>query len=807
MVLVIEVETNQIRVLLIEDNPGDARLIQEELSDAEPFYRENTQFWLSHTDRLSQGIECLSNETIDIIILDLGLSDSLGIDTFTKLYEHSPQVPIIVLTGFDDEKLAVKAVGEGAQDYLVKGKIDRNLLKRSICYAIERHRLLSKLRDYTENLEQLVEERTKAQKDSEAKLQAILSGIGDDITIQNKDLDIIWANKPLKERWGNIIGKKCFKVYKGLEEKCPNCTVDKVYNKGGTVVSEAVNTLPDGRKVDVLVTSSPIRDDEGNIVAVVEVTKDITKQKKLERQLRDYTENLELLVEERTKALRESEERLKAILTGIGDLITIQNKDLNIIWANRLIKDIWGDIIGKKCYKVYKGLAAPCPNCTVETVFDEGKTFVSERPSILPDGSTIQMLTTSSPVRDVEGNIVAVVEVVKDVTERKQLENKLKEYTENLEKRVEERTFELKESEERYRGLYDSSIDGIASADVKGNIVDCNQAFADMHGYKKEELYKSTYHALTPNKWHDVIDTIVTEQLIPQGYSDEFEIEHIKKDGTIFPVSVRAWLIKDKEGYPTGTWAIFRDITERYRLMEMKEQFISVATHELRTPLISIKGYVDFLFSEDLEPISELTKASLEVVRRNTDRLLHLTDDLMDLQRIKSEKLHLELGFLDLIELINHCTEEIQPFINEKKQNFHVNIPDDSLLIQGDNIRLSQAIMNLLNNAAKFAPEGGTITLFVEEKENFIQIQVSDTGIGLQKEDLERIFQPFANIKKSTYIKGTGLGLSVTKGLVEAHGGKILANSEGEGKGATFTIFLPKRKLSRQVIRGRKDER
>ena len=176
-------------------------------------------------------------------------------------------MPIIVLTGFDDEKLAVKAVGEGAQDYLVKGKIDKNLLTRSICYAIERHRLLSKLRDYTENLEQVVEERTKAQKDSEAKLQAILSGIGDDITIQNKYLDIIWANKPLKERWGDIIGKKCFKVYKGLEEKCPNCTVDKVYSKGGTVVSEAVNTLLDGNKVDVLVTSSPIRDDEGNIVA------------------------------------------------------------------------------------------------------------------------------------------------------------------------------------------------------------------------------------------------------------------------------------------------------------------------------------------------------------------------------------------------------------------------------------------------------------------------------------------------------------------------------------------------------------
>ncbi|WP_455276200.1 sensor histidine kinase [[Eubacterium] cellulosolvens] len=119
-------------------------------------------------------------------------------------------------------------------------------------------------------------------------------------------------------------------------------------------------------------------------------------------------------------------------------------------------------------------------------------------------------------------------------------------------------------------------------------------------------------------------------------------------------------------------------------------------------------------------------------------------------------------------------------------------VPKGRLFIQGDSIRLSQALINLLNNASKFTPERGKIELSVENMKESIQVQVKDSGIGIRKKDLERIFEPFANIKKPNYIKGTGLGLSLTKGFVEAHGGKIWVESSGEGKGAEFTFTLPK---------------
>jgi hypothetical protein len=225
----------------------------------------------------------------------------------------------------------------------------------------------------------------------------------------------------------------------------------------------------------------------------------------------------------------------------------------------------------------------------------------------------------------------------------------------------------------------------------------------------------------------------------------------------------------------------------------MKERFVSTVTHELRTPLVSISGYTDLALKGKFGSLSEDMESGLKIIKRNVDRLVNLTGDLLDIQRMESGKLELKISPLDLKEIIDHCVAEIKPLLKEK-QELTVQVPDVLPTIQGDRIRLSQVLMNLLSNAAKFTPQGGTIKLSVKDEEDIVEVQVSDTGIGINKEDLQRVFEPFATIQKPTYIQGTGLGLSVTKGLVEAHGGRIWAESEGEGKGATFTFTLPKRK-------------
>lgn len=182
-----------------------------------------------------------------------------------------------------------------------------------------------------------------------------------------------------------------------------------------------------GRIVPISLAISAMRDNDDQFRGIVFIGRDITEHKNAEEKIREHTENLETIVKERTRALRESEEKLQAILSGIGDLMTMQNMRREIIWINQPMKDMYGDaIIGTKCYTTYKGLTEPCPDCVIEKVFNQEQIIVSEKPIKLVDGRQIHALTTSSPVRDTQGNIVAVVEIAKDITESKNAEKKLK---------------------------------------------------------------------------------------------------------------------------------------------------------------------------------------------------------------------------------------------------------------------------------------------------------------------------------------------------------------------------------------------
>ena len=252
---------------------------------------------------------------------------------------------------------------------------------------------------------------------------------------------------------------------------------------------------------------------------------------------------------------------------------------------------------------------------------------------------------------------------------------------------------------------------------------------------------------------------------------------------------------------------VLRDITMRkraeeelrraanaFKLMELKDRFISAVTHELRTPLVSVKGYLDFILMGEAGTVPWGIEQNLQVVKRNADQLLNLTDDLLDVRRLESGKLQLNLKPMNLLDVARHCYGEIQPFVKEKKQKISLDAPERGLPIAGDNVRLNQSLMNLLINASKFTPEKGQIAVKVSENTDYYEVRVSDTGIGIKSEDLQRVFEPFATIVKPAYVKGTGLGLSVTKGLIEAHGGKIWAESPGQDKGATFIFTLPKRK-------------
>ncbi len=254
-----------INVLLIEDNPGDARLIQELFAE-----RGGAMFTLECVDELSTGLKRLAEGGIDVILLDLGLPDSQGLDTFAKTHEQVQDVPIIVLTGLDDETVATQAIRAGAQDYLAKGQMDSNLLIRTMRYAIERKQseeALRKSRDY---------------------LERIINGMYEGLLVIDRNFIIRDANDRFLNQYGSVkedvIGRNCYKITHGVNEPCSSsdhrCPVREVFDTGEPVRVEHVHRDHRGEELIVELHAFPLSEKGGNIKHVVELSHNITEQKR-----------------------------------------------------------------------------------------------------------------------------------------------------------------------------------------------------------------------------------------------------------------------------------------------------------------------------------------------------------------------------------------------------------------------------------------------------------------------------------------------------------------------------------------------
>ena len=351
-----------------------------------------------------------------------------------------------------------------------------------------------------------------------------------------------------------------------------------------------------------------------------------------------------------------------------------------------------------------------------------------------------------------------------------------------------------------FRSMLDNLPVGVYRSTSQGRIVEANRKFAQLLGYE------------TVNEMKQVdINDLYVRKFDRQGHLEKLregtvfaEFELRRKDGrTVWvrdypkPTLGSDGNVDYQDGVIMETYgmeAIVRDIAEHRRLETMRNQFAAAVTHELRTPLVSINGYLDYVLSEEPNATLKDLRPDLEIAKHNADRLLALTNDLLDIQRMESGRLQLKVETVSFRDLLKQCIEEIQPLLEQKNQNLHMKIPTGRMPIRADHLRLCQAIVNLLNNAVKFTPNGGDITISVQENNGEIQVAVHDTGIGIDRKDLGRVFEPFAAIEKPTYYKGTGLGLSLTKRLIEAHGGKIWASSPGKDQGATFTFVLPKKR-------------
>ncbi|RME73131.1 MAG: PAS domain-containing sensor histidine kinase [Chloroflexi bacterium] len=233
---------------------------------------------------------------------------------------------------------------------------------------------------------------------------------------------------------------------------------------------------------------------------------------------------------------------------------------------------------------------------------------------------------------------------------------------------------------------------------------------------------------------------------------------------------------------------------ELRRLDEVKSVFVSIAAHELRSPLASMLGFIEILLDQQVGPLNEKQQEYLQIVQQGAERLLHTTDMLLDVTRIEAGRISLVLQPANLPEIVSRLVQEFSPQAGAKQQRLVWNPPPSLPLALCDAEKTAQIITNLLSNAIKYTPSGGQITLSLSpaEEEGYLQLAVSDTGVGMSPEDQARLFTRFfrGDSANKTGAGGTGLGLYITRSLVELQGGTIRAESEPD-KGSTFYVTFP----------------
>ncbi|MHA1876054.1 MAG: PAS domain S-box protein, partial [Promethearchaeota archaeon] len=492
------------------------------------------------------------------------------------------------------------------------------------------------------------------------------------------------------------------------------------------------------------------------------------------------------------KKIKESEQHYRKIIESIGDPIQVMDNNLQIIMVNSTFKawineyGIDSEILGKTPFELFPFL----PKGIVDEykhVFESGKTLITEESNIL-NGKTIYTETRKIPIV-ANGKVTQIVTVLRDITEKKIAQQR------------------LRDSEYHYRYLFENSPDAIVVTDTHGTVLDQNSAVERIFGIPRHKSIGKNFGNF--------------------GIFDSEQISLItsraKKmfNGTIIkPISLK---VKDKFG--NNLWilhqssiinmgdekiieSIIQDITERKkaeeiiktenkRLLElnkMKTDLVTRVSHELKTPLNSVYGGAQILLSLYRDKTCSEALEFIQMIHKGGERLKILIQNILDISRIESDQLKLKLSRENLSEIIRECIEEIKYLVNLRNIYVQLDLPVE-IYLNVDKIRIGQVITNLLSNAIKNTPSKGLIKITLKEVNDNIYISIMDTGVGLTKSDMDKLFKQFGKIERygqqlDIDIEGSGLGLFISKEIIDLHGGTIWAESEGRNKGATFKIKL-----------------
>jgi PAS domain S-box-containing protein len=348
---------------------------------------------------------------------------------------------------------------------------------------------------------------------------------------------------------------------------------------------------------------------------------------------------------------------------------------------------------------------------------------------------------------------------------------------------------DITQTRDYLNNLIQKSGDAIITLDVEGRVLTYNQGAQDIFGYEEKEMIGRQLLAAPQGDFQETVARLAQGETI---LNLETNLRH--KNGTEIPLLLTASPIHDAEGKIVGSFVIMKNIAELKKVDLMKNEFLSIVSHELRTPLTPIKGYLALLLAGQMGKLEPKQKEALEIITGQSNHLQNLLDSVIDLSRIEAGKPpELEKEPLFLRNLVAESVSALKSAFDIKGIKLSVAYQSEPVAIMGDRKKLLRMVANLLENSLKFTPSGGEVSITISKDDQSIKFVIADTGIGLAANNLRKIFDRFFQVD-SSYTRqagGIGMGLAIAKEIVESHGGRLWAESEGLGHGSRFSFTLP----------------
>jgi PAS domain S-box-containing protein len=516
-----------------------------------------------------------------------------------------------------------------------------------------------------------------------------------------------------------------------------------------------------------------------------------------EQLARAQAERAETQTRELAKRFERQSRLFERIASTTPDFIYIFDLTGRFIYANRRLLEVWGttyeQAIGKNLYELgYPQWHADMHMRELRQVIENKQPIKGEVPFTGGSGISGVYEYIFTPVFDADGNVEVISGTTRDVTERRAFEQRLT----------------------RDAMLLANVQDSVIVTDLDGIVRFWNQGATQLFGWTAEEMLNRPYADRFPESERERVEAWVQRiATSPEGSPESLgEWYDYRKDGSRVWIEGSTRHITSSENESLGIMGVCRDITERKeaeaeretllaneraaraeaeRAGRMKDEFLATLSHELRTPLNAILGWSTILTGRTPDPAD--LEEGLDVIQRNARVQTQIIEDLLDMSRIISGKVRLEVQRIDLAPVLSAAVDTVKPAADAKGVRIHSVMDPKAGPVSGDPARLQQVFWNLLSNAVKFTPRGGQVQVLLERINSHLEITVTDTGEGIPAEFLPHAFDRFRQADSTTTRRhgGLGLGLAIVKQLVELHGGTVQAKSPGAGQGSTFCVALP----------------